>query len=360
MLYSLMETFTMAYITANITNILTLANPLNTFIFAVGLFALIVGSITDLQRREVPDWLNYGLMFIGIGISLIFSVVFKDVTFIISSLLGLAVMFGLGCAMFYTGQWGGGDSKMVMGLGALLGLPIAFPLSKTFALWSNVQAQNFSLSALSPHPIFSALPILIIFAVYMLIVGGLYGLVWSICLVILHKKEFIKDFRSRLSAPYYKYIHIVLIALVISSFFALFAFDNLFAKILPIWATAFIAMTFYTFNFVKSIEVCCMIKYVEPEQLTEGEWINKDIFITKGNGKNAKKEYICGPKDLGISKEQIAKLIKLKKEGRLISKHVKGTKIEIKIGIPFVPSFLIAYLLAYLVGLGWLFGLFFN
>jgi hypothetical protein len=336
MLYSLMETFTMVSIIANITNLLTLANPLNTFIFVVGLFALIIGSVTDIQKREVADWLNYGLMFTGIGIALIFSVVFKDITFIISSLLGLAIMFGLGCAMFYTGQWGGGDSKMIMGLGALLGLPLAFPLSKTLDLWIY-------------H---GSLPILVVFIIYALIVGGVYGLIWSLVLAFVNRREFIKDFRQRLSAPYYHYVHIVLIALFISSVIALFAFDILILKFILLWATLVIAILFYTFNFVKSIEACCMIKHVEPEELTEGEWINKDIFVSKGNSKNAKKEYIAGPKDLGISKEQIARLIKLKKDGKY------KEKVEIKIGIPFVPSFLIAYLLSYFVGLTWLRGLF--
>ena len=127
------------------------------------------------------------------------------------------------------------------------------------------------------------------------------------------------------------------------------------------------------YYFIKSIEKCCMIKLVEPEELTEGEWINKDIYIDLKKGKakigkktdkevtkklkaaknvnteeKARKEYICGPKDLGISKEQIATLLKLKKS------KIYTKKIEIKIGIPFVPSFLIAYLISYFVGIGWI------
>jgi prepilin signal peptidase PulO-like enzyme (type II secretory pathway) len=55
---------------------------------------------------------------------------------------------------------------------------------------------------------------------------------------------------------------------------------------------------------------------------------------------------ITGPKDLGISKEQIRKLIALRNKGKLN----KNFRVLIKNGIPFVPSFLLAYLAAMFVG----------
>ena len=78
-----------------------------------------------------------------------------------------------------------------------------------------------------------------------------------------------------------------------------------------------------------------MLKYVKPQQLTEGDWIAKDINI---NGK-----YLTGPKDLGIEKRKIRKLIELYKRGKV-------KKILIKEGIPFVPSFFVAYVITLLYG----------
>jgi hypothetical protein len=78
-----------------------------------------------------------------------------------------------------------------------------------------------------------------------------------------------------------------------------------------------------------------MLKYVTPKELTEGDWIAKDIII--------KHNKIAGPKDLGIEKSQIKKLIQLYNKGKI-------KKVLIKVGIPFVPSFLIAYLLTMLSG----------
>ena len=54
---------------------------------------------------------------------------------------------------------------------------------------------------------------------------------------------------------------------------------------------------FYLWIFIKSVETTSMFKYVEPKELTEGDWIAKDYKV---DGK-----YICGPKDLGIEKRQI-------------------------------------------------------
>ena len=51
------------------------------------------------------------------------------------------------------------------------------------------------------------------------------------------------------------------------------------------------------------------------------------------------KKVICSPKDLGISKAQIAELKKLK---------IKS--VVVKEGIPFVPSFLLSFLVTMYIG----------
>jgi len=59
---------------------------------------LAVASYCDLfKNREVPDWLNYSLVAVGLALSGLFSVVKQDASFILSSLLGFAIFFGLQC-----------------------------------------------------------------------------------------------------------------------------------------------------------------------------------------------------------------------------------------------------------------------
>ncbi len=68
---------------------------IDVLIFLVTLVALIVGSITDFQRREVPDWISYGMMFSGLGLRLIYSVVTGEWLFFGYGALGFGVLFGL-------------------------------------------------------------------------------------------------------------------------------------------------------------------------------------------------------------------------------------------------------------------------
>ena len=72
-------------------NILVLSPkmPINTFIYSIiniplfalisytiAFFALLIGSYTDIKTREVPDWINFGLIGTGFGINLLFSLIF--------------------------------------------------------------------------------------------------------------------------------------------------------------------------------------------------------------------------------------------------------------------------------------------
>src|SRR3989344_4694131 len=93
-------------------------------VYAIAFIALAIASYTDLKTREVPDWINYGLIGIGLSLSLLFSAIYWNFKYFINSVVGLSVFFIIAYIMFYTGQWGGGDSKILMGLGALLGINV--------------------------------------------------------------------------------------------------------------------------------------------------------------------------------------------------------------------------------------------
>ena len=57
----------------------------------------------------------------------------KSNFFLLYSLITFGAFFDIGLIMYYTKQWGGGDSKLLMGLGALL------------PLYPNIIIDNFSL-----------------------------------------------------------------------------------------------------------------------------------------------------------------------------------------------------------------------
>lgn len=274
-------------------------------IITICIIALIIGSFTDLKTREVPDWLNYSLIFAGLSIHSIYSIIFNNPSFIIKSVLGFLTFLIVGYLMYRLGQWGGGDSKMIMGLGALIGLDLTI--------------NNFLLG----------------FFINIMLVGSIYGILWSTILAIKSRKEFSKTIKKILDNKKLKKTRIYL--LITSLIFALLlSLTKNPAVIIPtIVLVLLINFTYYLWAFVKAVEKVCMYKYITPDKLTEGDWIVKDIKINK--------EYICGPKDLGIEQPQIKKLIKLWKKGKI-------KKILIKDGMPFVPSFLIAFIVTMIYG----------
>jgi len=80
----------------------------------------LVGAIYDLKIREVPNWTNYFMIFFGVGGYLIISVLRESIWPFLYSLSAVLVFYGIAALMFYSGQWGGGDAKPLIGFAALL------------------------------------------------------------------------------------------------------------------------------------------------------------------------------------------------------------------------------------------------
>lgn len=262
---------------------------------AILLIALIIGSVTDMKIREVPDQLNYLLIVLGLGIRSIMALIESDVSIILSGVAGFGVMFAIAMFLFYTGQWGGGDAKLLMGMGAIIGLEF---LLTTFMVG---------------------------FLINLILVGAIFGLFFSFYLVSKHKKDFKLAWKNN---PAKKFQVFVWLVGLFPIFVGLFFFE---ALILFAMFSILIIGSYYLLIFMKVVEGVCMIKEIPVSRLTEGDWIVNEVII--------KGKRICGPSDLGILDKQIELLKKLK---------VKS--IIIKEGIPFVPSFLIAYVVTFIFG----------
>jgi len=276
--------------------------------YSLAFIVMLISSITDLKTREVPDWINLGLIGAGIAINLLFSIIYWNLGYIINSLIGFAALFIIALIMFYTGQWGGGDSKMLMGLGALIGINIFQLTLNTF---------------------------LLAFLINILLIGALYGMLWSFYLIYKNRKKFVLNFKKINKSKKVNYSKKIILVLFFVFILLAIIVQETYLRLIFLYVSVIIVITFYLWAAIKSVENSCMLKYVTPDKLTEGDWIAKEVKV---NGK-----YITGPKDLGIEKKQIRKLVSLYKK-----KKVK--KILIKEGIPFVPSFFIAYLVTLMFG----------
>jgi len=90
-----------------------------------------------------------------------------------------------------------------------------------------------------------------------------------------------------------------------------------------------IPVFFYGFVTIKILEHIAFVKHVPVPVLTEGDWVAEDIIV---GGK-----IIVRKKDLGLSQEQLQELSALAKKGKIKT-------VPVKYGIPFVPSFLLAFI----------------
>jgi len=256
---------------------------------------LFLASIFDIRTREIPDWLNYGIIVFALLYRLLWSFFFNW-TYFFEGLAGFGVAFILACVLFYTGQWGGGDAKSLMGVGALLGM-------------------KFSLN----HDFVS-------FLINLILAGAIYS-IFVIFFLTLKNKQKICDVYNNNLYPNWKRIFLISILLMLIIIFVNFPFD------LKFFLIAFIILAWIVYFFtllVFSVEKVCMIKLVKPSELTEGDWIVKDV--------KHKNKLIVSSKNLGLTLDQIERLKKLKK------------KVWVKNGIPFLPSFLLAFILTFWLG----------
>jgi Flp pilus assembly protein protease CpaA len=258
---------------------------IETILTILTLIVLSIALISDVKTREIPDWLNYGFLFAAIGIKIIFSIELGW-PLLIGASLGFLAAFIISAFFYYSHQWGGGDAKLLWGIGVVIGITYPFDNSSFTLLW---------------------------FLISLLFLGSIWGLLWMAGLAFVHKKKFIKEFKQTLKNNRTSQITIWIIS-------GLFLILSFFYTIL--WPLFLISLgLFYLFVFVTSTEKSCFIKEIPVKKLTEGDWLAKDVKI---NGKLIRKT---------LEKEDINK----------IKKH-KLKSVLVKEGVPFVPGFFLAYL----------------
>ena len=276
-------------------------------ISVVALLALIAASISDLKTREIPDWISYGLLFFVVSIKLLQSILTKSFVPLTTAGITFLAFFAFGNLMYFTRQWGGGDTKLITSLGTTFSQKPAFIQTTT------------------PFPFALTLVINI------LILGAIYGIIYAIALAIKHKEKFTKQFQKINQETKIKLIKIITLLLSFSIFLSSWFYFPEQAKHMGGLLALILLLMPYIIIFLKTIELTCMYKKINPKNLMEGDWVQGDIY------KNKKLIYKEDP--LGINKKSI----------NLLIKH-KIKQVIVKEGIPFVPSFLIGTIATLILG----------
>lgn len=262
----------------------------NWFLVILAGIWLIVASIWDLKKREVPNWLNFSLVIFALTYRAFYAAANSNWMFFAYGVLGFAVFFVLAYALYYGRVFAGGDAKLLMGLGAVI--PFANTLSGN--IWS-----------------------LLLFVSVSLFAGGIYGIFYSAGLAWKNWEKFSKEF-SRQMTKRRKFIFISRVFAILSFIIVIIMKEAVFF-VFPVILFSFSYMLVYA----KAIEESCMIIFVRGKEVTIGDWLAESVKTKSG---------VIEPYWQGLSEKDVNNL-------------KNKQKVKIKQGIPFVPAFLIGFVL---------------
>jgi len=258
------------------------------FLILLGLVWIIFAVVQDLRKREIANWLNFSLVIFALVFRFFYSMFNNQgYNFFFQGVLGFVFFLVIGNLLYYGKVFAGGDAKLMIGLGAIV------PFSSNFL--SNVNSS-------------------LMFLLFFLVAGALYGVVLAVYLGVknrkVFKKEFAKEFKKSKKVFY--------IAVVFGIILILLAFFD----ILFLYLGILIFIANYVYYSAKSIDEGCMIKKINTKNLTEGDWLYRDVKLGKR---------LIEAKWSGLSQDEIVFLRKKKKD------------VLIREGRPFSPVFLISY-----------------
>jgi len=266
------------------------------FLIILGGIWLLAASLQDIKTREIPNWLSLSLIFFALG-GRFFYVLFNETSgffesagFFYQGLMGFGIFVVLGYAFYYGRIFAGGDAKLFIALGAVLGFSGVF--------YDNIKIYG-----------------LFVFGVFL--IGAVYGFAWSGYVCCKNFKDFKKRFKQQLKGK--------------KTFIRIFVFLGIILIFLGFYREMFFVFGFFFVSFpliyfyAKSVDDACMIKEVSVDRLTEGDWLFNEIKI--GNNKTLK------PNWEGLSSDEIKEIQKNHK------------RIKIREGVPFVPVFLMSFFL---------------
>ncbi|HKZ45471.1 MAG TPA: prepilin peptidase [archaeon] len=274
-------------------------------VLAIALVGSILAAFFDLKTTEIPDKIPYAMAAAGLVLYGIQSYMVWSYWPILNSLAWGLGLLGFGFLMYYFGQWGGGDAKVLSAIGFLIpelpkslgvNLVFPFPLSYSFNVF---------------------------------LVGAVYMMVYALIISIMHKKIIFKFFSDIKASS--KVLSIGSVALFLSFFLINWLLARYFEigfdvisilkySILPLLLTIFL---YAIWKFAKVVEDIGFKKKIPVSELKVG-----DVLLESKLWE-------------GINEKE---LNKVKRSGRKF--------VVVKEGVRFAGAFPIALLFTIFIGDG--------
>jgi Flp pilus assembly protein protease CpaA len=261
------------------------------FYFVV-LMWLVFAAVQDLRKREISNWLNFSLLSLGLIYRGIIAIVERDIRVFWIGLGGVVFFMSLAYILYYSRAFAGGDAKLLMALGAVL------PFESV---------RDYLFMGLGF--------VLLVFAV-----GALWGLIYTGSVAIGRRRKFVREFK-RASLKYIMVFFVsFVLGLVLSLVLLFLGYDW------KLWGLFLILFVVFPVMFIyaKAVEKSCFISVVNARDLVEGDWLVEDVRVRGA---------IVRANLHGLNLREIKILRKA------------GKKVLVKSGVPFAPSFLLAFVL---------------
>tara|TARA_B100000029_G_scaffold506087_1_gene588151 strand:- start:24 stop:794 length:771 start_codon:yes stop_codon:yes gene_type:complete len=218
------------------------------FLIGIIILAILLCLPIDLYKYEIPDVISNGLILIGILVHS-YLIIYEKILF--SDLL-ISLGFGsfIGLGLFFSGNWGGGDAKLLIGISA-----------------AGAALKN-------------TLPFIIEYTINLILAGGIY----SIFIVYFYSLKNYKKLKRE------KYLKELFILTAVSMIF------------LPAGMIFLVILTMYL-SYI--IQTKYFDKEINTKDLVEGDWVVEKIYHNK--------KLVYSPRKIGLLKKDIKLIQQCKK-----------------------------------------------
>jgi Flp pilus assembly protein protease CpaA len=280
------------------------------FLLGVALVGCFVAGAVDLKTTEVPDWIPYVMGIVGIVGNLVQSYLTGSyIPILMSVVVGLGYL-GFGFLLYFFGQWGGGDAKILSSIGFLI--PNL-----------NVDKMYFPFSLGYLFNVF--------------FVGAFYMIFYILVLSFINKKIWRSFFKAVKKTPRKLVLYTTLMiltcmaGLIYVTVYWLGIFNLYFSIKFGVFISGLIVAMMILWKFAKTVEDVGFKKKIPVSKLKVGDVLFESKLWE------------------GITEKEVEKI---KKSGK---KHV-----WIKEGVRFTPSFLLSLVFTIYLGEGfvWILNLF--
>jgi Flp pilus assembly protein protease CpaA len=271
---------------------------------AVALIGSSLAAAWDLKTTEIPDEIPHTMIALALILFSFQSVLEHNYWLVLNSLIVGGSLLGIGFLMYYFGQWGGGDAKILASIGFLL--------------------PTFSSKLLLPFPIS--------YLINVFLVGAIYMIFYAFVIAALNKKiifQFSKDVRASINVVLLGSIALFIFFLAINwylmnSFQIKFDLTSVIQNsVFPLFLTLGL---FFLWRFAKAVEEVGFKKTIPVSKLKVGDVLLENRLWE------------------GITEKQLKKI---KQSGK--------RTVVIKEGVRFAPAFPLALIFTIYFGDGLLF-----